>query len=189
MTANLQDMIDALNQLANGMIVLTNPSAYNPATTYNFPDLVAYTDGYVYMCLGTGVVGEAPPDYPASWKLQAMIPTIDSRQAVDLTGLGSVVIDGFVYDVFDIHSASQNVNIEIGLTEGRTVTLFFRDISTYTTAFQVRNVTTDTLATIYWMNGEAFQPSPTGMSSLTVTLFSPSIAMMSYKTEFNSPYL
>jgi len=37
-----------------------SPSAYDSATTYNFPDVVAYTDGYTYRCIGTNVTGEDP---------------------------------------------------------------------------------------------------------------------------------
>jgi len=35
--------------------------AWNGATEYNYPELVAYTDGHTYRCLGTAVVGEIPP--------------------------------------------------------------------------------------------------------------------------------
>lgn len=37
-----------------------SPSAYSSTTTYNFPDVVAYTDGNTYRCIGTNVTGEIP---------------------------------------------------------------------------------------------------------------------------------
>ena len=35
-------------------------TAWNAATTYNYPDVVHYTDGYSYRCVGQNVVGDVP---------------------------------------------------------------------------------------------------------------------------------
>ena len=35
-------------------------SAWSAITTYNYPDVVHYTDGYSYRCVGTNVVGDVP---------------------------------------------------------------------------------------------------------------------------------
>jgi len=37
-------------------------AAYSATTTYNYPTVVAYTDGNSYRCVGTSVVGENPDD-------------------------------------------------------------------------------------------------------------------------------
>lgn len=42
------------------------PEAYDPEKTYNFPDVVAYTDGETYRCIGNSVIGESP-DTSNSW--------------------------------------------------------------------------------------------------------------------------
>lgn len=34
--------------------------AWSATTTYNYPTVVAYTDGYTYRCIGTNVVGDIP---------------------------------------------------------------------------------------------------------------------------------
>lgn len=33
---------------------------YMPTTKYNFPDVVAYSDGYAYRCIGNNIIGENP---------------------------------------------------------------------------------------------------------------------------------
>lgn len=42
------------------------PEAYSPDKTYNFPDVVAYTDGETYRCVGQNVQGENP-DTSHNW--------------------------------------------------------------------------------------------------------------------------
>lgn len=42
------------------------PQAYSPTETYNFPDVVAYTDGATYRCIGQNVTGENP-DTSTNW--------------------------------------------------------------------------------------------------------------------------
>lgn len=41
-------------------------SVYSGTETYNFPDMIAYTDGYTYRCIGTNVTGEEP-DTSTKW--------------------------------------------------------------------------------------------------------------------------
>lgn len=40
------------------------PGAYSPDQVYNFPDVVAYTDGETYRCVGQNVQGENPDTSP-----------------------------------------------------------------------------------------------------------------------------
>ena len=37
-----------------------DPYEWNASTTYNYPDVVAYVDGYTYRCVGQNVVGDVP---------------------------------------------------------------------------------------------------------------------------------
>lgn len=41
--------------------------AWDAAVTYNYPDVVAYTDGMSYRCKGAGVIGVAPPSDTTLW--------------------------------------------------------------------------------------------------------------------------
>lgn len=50
----------AAEQFAAQTETQVNPSAWSAATTYNFPDVVAYTDGYTYRCVGSNIVGDVP---------------------------------------------------------------------------------------------------------------------------------
>jgi hypothetical protein len=52
--------IAEMNKLTSGLDQQTPISAYNSATTYNFPDVCAGSDGYSYRCVGTDVVGIDP---------------------------------------------------------------------------------------------------------------------------------
>ena len=40
--------------------------AWDSTKTYNYPDVVCYTDGFSYRCLGENVIGD-PPDISDSW--------------------------------------------------------------------------------------------------------------------------
>lgn len=53
-------------QEANISAQAVQPDAYDASHTYNFPDLVVYTDGNIYRCIGTNVVGQ-DPDTSALW--------------------------------------------------------------------------------------------------------------------------
>lgn len=46
--------------------------AWSNLTTYNYPTVVAYTDGYSYRCIGTDILGEIPPT-SINWVRIAMI--------------------------------------------------------------------------------------------------------------------
>lgn len=43
-----------------------SPDAWEPTKTYNYPDVVAATDGYSYRCIGTNVIG-TPPQSSSNW--------------------------------------------------------------------------------------------------------------------------
>jgi len=49
-----------MNKIGAGLDQATPISAYNAGTTYNFPTVVAGSDGNSYRCMGTGIVGENP---------------------------------------------------------------------------------------------------------------------------------
>ena len=50
----------AAEQFAAQTETQVDPYEWNASTTYNFPDVVAYTDGYTYRCVGSNVVGDVP---------------------------------------------------------------------------------------------------------------------------------
>ena len=43
------------------------PLAWDPTETYNYPDIVAYTDGRTYRCIGENVTGDEVPGSSAMW--------------------------------------------------------------------------------------------------------------------------
>lgn len=43
------------------------PFAWDDTATYNYPDIVAYTDGYTYRCVGTNVTGADVPGQSTAW--------------------------------------------------------------------------------------------------------------------------
>lgn len=58
--------------------------AWNAEATYNYPDVVAYTDGYAYRCIGQNVVGEAPGESD-KWVIQTL------KSYFDTDGKGDVM--------------------------------------------------------------------------------------------------
>lgn len=58
--------------------------AWDAETEYNYPDVVAYTDGYVYRCIGQNVVGEAPGNSD-KWVIQTL------KSYFDTDGKGDVM--------------------------------------------------------------------------------------------------
>ena len=56
----LNASISGLNLITSGLDQATPIAAYNAGTTYDFPDVVAGSDGYSYRCVGTSVVGVDP---------------------------------------------------------------------------------------------------------------------------------
>lgn len=83
--ASLQDTVDVAVSNATQAATISAQSAavsaalaqaaeapaYSAAITYNFPDVVAFTDGYAYRCVGANVTGQTP-DASAYWVRQAM---------------------------------------------------------------------------------------------------------------------
>lgn len=49
-------------QQAQTAATINSAPAFNADTTYSFPDVVAYIDGYVYRCIGEDIKGEIPPN-------------------------------------------------------------------------------------------------------------------------------
>lgn len=58
--------------------------AWDAETTYNYPDVVAYIDGYAYRCIGQNVVGEAPGSSD-KWVIQTL------KSFFDTDGKGDVM--------------------------------------------------------------------------------------------------
>jgi hypothetical protein len=52
--------ITEMNKIGAGLDQQTPIAAYDPGTTYDFPDVVAGSDGYSYRCVGTAVLGDDP---------------------------------------------------------------------------------------------------------------------------------
>ncbi|MEY2701381.1 MAG: hypothetical protein RLY43_1, partial [Bacteroidota bacterium] len=53
--------ISETNAAASAATALgASASAWVITTTYNYPDIVAYTDGYTYRCIGANILGEIP---------------------------------------------------------------------------------------------------------------------------------
>jgi len=50
----------------------TEAEAWSATTTYNYPTVVAYTDGYTYRCIGTSVIGDIPSE-SANWVKAAWV--------------------------------------------------------------------------------------------------------------------
>jgi hypothetical protein len=49
-----------MNKIGAGLDQQTPIAAYDPGTTYDFPDVVAGSDGYSYRCVGTAVLADDP---------------------------------------------------------------------------------------------------------------------------------
>ena len=65
-----------LNTLLAGLAQTEPIAAYVPATTYNFPDVVACTNGQNYRCVGTGIQGIDPiTDDGTSWVIPGRLPS------------------------------------------------------------------------------------------------------------------
>jgi len=60
LAAELAANVPELNKLVAGLHLAVALDAYNPATTYNFPNAVACADGYPRYCVGTEVSGDDP---------------------------------------------------------------------------------------------------------------------------------
>ena len=55
------------DQIASQLEGIVAPLAWDPTETYNYPDIVAYTDGYTYRCVGTNVTGTDVPGQSTQW--------------------------------------------------------------------------------------------------------------------------
>ncbi|MBP2635061.1 MAG: hypothetical protein H6Q72_968 [Firmicutes bacterium] len=69
-TAAAQSATEAAQSAA--LALGAEAEAWSATTTYNYPDVVAYTDGYAYRCIGTAVLGDIPPD-SANWVRAAWV--------------------------------------------------------------------------------------------------------------------
>ena len=52
--------ITELNTITSGLDQASTIAAWNSSTTYNFPDVVAGSDGHSYRCIDTGVLNQDP---------------------------------------------------------------------------------------------------------------------------------
>ena len=55
------------DEIATQLEGIIEPLAWDPTATYNYPDIVAYTDGYTYRCVGTSVTGADVPGQSIQW--------------------------------------------------------------------------------------------------------------------------
>ena len=55
------------DQIASQLEGIEAPLAWDPTKTYNYPDIVAYTDGRTYRCVGTNVTGTDVPGSSIEW--------------------------------------------------------------------------------------------------------------------------
>lgn len=55
------------DEIATQLEGIAAPLAWDPTATYNYPDIVAYTDGYTYRCVGTNVTGADVPGQSTQW--------------------------------------------------------------------------------------------------------------------------
>jgi hypothetical protein len=58
--AETNTAIGEMNKITSGLDQQSPIAAYSAATTYDFPDVVAGSDGYSYRCVGTSVTGVDP---------------------------------------------------------------------------------------------------------------------------------
>ena len=64
----LNQTVNQLNSITSGLDQTQPIAAYSAATTYNFPTVVAGSDGISYRCVGTGVININPiTDAGANW--------------------------------------------------------------------------------------------------------------------------
>lgn len=57
--------------------------AWNAATTYNYPDVVAFVDGYTYRCVGQNVTGDVP-NASKNWVIQTIKSFFDTDEMGDV---------------------------------------------------------------------------------------------------------
>lgn len=58
--------------------------AWNVEDSYSYPDVVAYTDGYTYRCIGSDVIGLTPADNPEAWVIQTQKSFFDTDSKGDV---------------------------------------------------------------------------------------------------------
>ncbi|WP_029689422.1 hypothetical protein [Thermoanaerobacter sp. A7A] len=64
-----------------------NATVYDPNTTYNYPDAVIGSDGDIYRCMGTDVVGDDPTISDSNnWKKISDADTLDGYHAGNASG-------------------------------------------------------------------------------------------------------
>jgi len=81
----LSAAITEMNQITSGLDQQEITAAWDNATTYDFPDVVAGSNGYSYRCLGTDVLNVDPTTDDGSNWLQLYAPE-SVKRATDFTG-------------------------------------------------------------------------------------------------------
>lgn len=83
--------IGEMNKITSGLDQTEPITAYNAATTYNFPDVCAGSDGYTYRCVGTSVVGVDPvTDDGTNWT-RLTTPMASEADALSASGEDSAL--------------------------------------------------------------------------------------------------
>lgn len=89
----------------------TGTPVYDNSTTYNFPDAVVYTDGNIYRCLTTGVVGQAPT--LTTYWARINLPITDEVWEIDVYGnLMPCLGDLLVSSTFETDGLGSRVPVE-----------------------------------------------------------------------------
>jgi hypothetical protein len=176
-SSELTTAITEMNKLVTGLNGTDSAEAYNPATPYNFPTMVACTDGFTYRCVGTNITGVNPvTDDGTNWVRQVAPSILEVVSEVDLTGTGAASLNGVDYDVFLVQNFNQSTTLTISMSIGRTLTIALVNPGANNVAYTISGVT------IYWMNGEIVDPEPVGITLVTLTRLSSTIAVASYTT-------
>lgn len=74
--------IGEMNKITSGLDQQSPIAAFSPSTTYNFPDVVAGSDGYSYRCVGTGVVGVEPTTDDGTYWVKLATPLASEAEAL-----------------------------------------------------------------------------------------------------------
>lgn len=115
-------VIAELNNITSGLDQQTAIAAYSSGTTYDFPDLVAGSDGHTYRCLDTGVLGQDPTTDDGTYWLR--ISDIVDRLYAHGNAGATLSLDATAYDTHTF-TCDQSV-LELSFSSmsiGRTITL------------------------------------------------------------------
>jgi hypothetical protein len=176
----MNEAIIEMNKITAGLDNTEPTAAYNPATTYNFPDVVACTDGHTYRCIDTGVVGVNPiGDTTNKWVMVGYIPVSVNWDNLNAVGtIGATV--SLACNFYDTHTFTcGNATTAITLTSfaiGRTITLIITNGGSSTITWPTGTK---------WPNGTAPTLTTSGtdrivMQRVTSTVIHASIAGTAY---------